>query len=113
MNKSFANDQHFISNKRIIEAYFTEVEIPESKLQKLLDRVVSILFAIVSALTSARAIAIAKTFVVVGCLLGFVGLIGAMERGSISLLAGLLLSAPILGIEYFTLKSYCKKARRN
>ncbi len=109
MNKTFANEQHIISNKRIIEAYFTEAEITPSNLKKLLERACAILATILSVLTSARAIALLKTFVVVGCFIGFIGLIGAMERGSVSLLGGLLLSLPILGLEYLTLKSYCKR----
>ena len=112
MNKVFANEQYIISNKRIIEAYFTEAEIAPNALRKVLDRICALLVSILSVLTSARAVALFKTAAVVGCLIGFVGLIGAMERGSLSLLGGLLLSVPVIGIEYLTLKSYCKKSRR-
>ena len=113
MNKAFTNNDQFISNKRIMEAYFAEAEMTAGKLDGILDRIAAILLSILSVLTCARVISLTRTCVAVGCLVGFVGLIGAMESGSISLLSGLLLSVPVLGVEYLTLKGYCKKRRKN
>ena len=108
MNKYYSNQEHFNSNKRIFEAYFTEIESRPSKLEKALERFLSFLALLVSALICARARSIAKAAVVAACLIGFVGVIGAMEHGSISIGFGLFLSVILLSIEFLFLKKAFK-----
>lgn len=108
MNKYYSNQDQINSNKRIFEAYFTEIDTRPNKLEKMLDRILSFLAILVSAITSTRARSIAKVAIVVACLIGFVGVIGAMEHGSISVGVGLLLSATLLLVEFFCLKKAFK-----
>lgn len=112
MNKTFANQEHYISNKRIIDAYFNEADMPVSPAKKVANWIASVLYAIIHALTCAKAARLTKVFVIVACFVGFVGIIGAMERGTLSLALGLFLSALILAIEYRCLKKCAKKQKR-
>ncbi len=100
MNKYYDNNEQFNSNKRIFEVYFTEIK----KEPTLLERMGNILSWLFAALTSARARGIAKAMIVIACLIGFVGLIGAIEQGFLSIGTGLLLSVPLLIIEVLCFK---------
>lgn len=93
MNASYEKNGYFDSNTRIFEGCFTEPAPRENHLQKLLARV--------SALPVARVLRVAGTTL---SLVGFVGVIGAMERGTVSLLSGLCIGALLIGVEYLCLR---------
>lgn len=112
MNRYYMNDEQFNSNKRIFEAYFTEVKTEPSCAQKALESLLYILSGILCALTSENAKRILKVTAIAACLFGFVGIIGAMERGTLSMLGGLSIASLLLGIEYLSLKSLSKKKNR-
>lgn len=97
MNNSYLKNGRFDSNSGIYEGFFTE---SETRLGRA-DRLLSKLFSVARALTGAKAKRIGKVCVVIGCLLAMIGVVGAMEAGSVSLLAGLGISALLLGTEYF------------
>lgn len=113
MNKYYANEDCYISNKRIFEAYFTEVKKEPNVFEKGIDRLLSVLTALLLALSSAKACRIAKAITVAFGLLGFAGLIGSMERGAISLGWGFLLASLLLGLEYLLLKKISRKHQKD
>ena len=106
MNKYFDNGDEYISNKRIFEAYFTEAERVEGPLKKWVDSFLFILSCVITALTSARAKAIYRVLTVALCLVGFIGTIGAVERGTLSMGAALLIGLALVGIEILCLKKH-------
>ena len=112
MNRYYITDEQYNSNKRIFEAYFTEIKQEPSRTQKAANSILCLLAGILSLLTSASAMRILKVSATVASLLGFLGIIGAMERGSLSMLGGLAIAALLLGVEYLSLKSLSKKASR-
>ena len=93
MNASYEKNGRFNSNTRIFEACFTEAAPRENHLQKLLSRI--------SALPLGRVLRVAGTAL---SLVGFVGVIGAMEKGTVSLLSGLCIGALLIGVEYLCLR---------
>lgn len=104
MNKYFDDKTEFISNKRIFEAYFTETKVEPSPLKKRLNALLSLLLSLLAVLTSARARALFKAGAVVFCLIAFVGIIGAVERGSLSMGAALPIGIALIAIEILCLK---------
>ncbi len=108
MNTCFENNSRFNSNNRIYEGYFTEFQKPAGRVRRALDFFLYIIAAALTALTSARALCIYRTVGVAGSLVGLAGIIGAMECGTLSLGAGLLIGAALVGIEYL-----CLRPRKN
>ena len=104
MNAYFQQNEDFSSNKRIFEAYYNEAIKPAGRMQKSLDTLLSYLYIMIKALTSARAKAVLKAFTVAVSLVGFVGVIGAMEQGALGLGAGLAIGAVLIGAEYLCLR---------
>ena len=104
MNAYFDNNRDFNSNSRIIEAYFTETVRRPSAAWKASKALLSMLEALLATLTCAKAKCIFKALSVAVCLIGFVGIIGAMEQGTLGLGAGLLMGMLFVGIEYLCLR---------
>ena len=84
MNTTFEQKRNFNSNSRIFEGYFEETVSSAGSFRRGLDSFLYIIAAILTALTSAKAIALFKVIGVASALVGFVGIIGAMETGAIS-----------------------------
>ena len=103
MNNCMNHSNDFYSNKRIIEAYYGESVKVESVTQKIVDAILFLFSFLWKILSSATVRYIAKLVTMAGCLVGFVGIIGAMERGTLGLLAGILIALPLLVVEYFCL----------
>lgn len=106
MNKYFDNRDEYISNKRIFEAYFTETKQVANPLKKWFDSILFILSCMITALTSARAKAIYRVLTVALCIIGFIGTVGAVERGTLSMGAALLIGLAFVGIEILCLKKH-------
>ena len=105
MNASFEKNGNFNSNSRIFEAYFTDVETKETALQKLLS--VCEKAASFATLAKSRSVLRAiRLLGMAGSLVGFVGIIGAIECGTLGLGLGLLLGSLLIGVEYLCLKKY-------
>ena len=104
MNAYFENNGSFDSNSRIIEAYFSETVKPVSRARRMGESLISLLSALITCLTSAKTRSIAKAVSVALSLVGFVGIIGAMEHGTLSIGMGLLIGVGLLGIEYLCLR---------
>ena len=103
MNISYQNNGRIYSNNDIFGDYFNVGARP-SKMRKAADAMLAALSLILAFLTATRTRAVARALGFGLCLVGFVGIIGAMEAGSISLGFGLLLSGAILGIELLCLR---------
>ena len=103
MNISYQNNGRIYSNNDIFGDYFNVSSRP-SKMRKAADTLLAALSLILSFLTAARTRVVARALGFGLCLVGFVGVIGAMEAGAISLGFGLLLGGAILGIEFLCLR---------
>ena len=103
MNISYQNNGRIYSNNDIFADYFNAGARP-SKMRKAADAMLAALSLILAFLTATRTRVIARAFAFGLCLVGFVGIIGAMETGAISLGFGLLLGGAILGIELLCLR---------
>ena len=108
MNKYYVTNEQFNSNKRIFEAYYKEAEIKPSILQRVAD----FWLALLSVLTSERARTVAKAASVALCLIGLIGIAGAIENGTLSIGVGILVATVLLGIEFFSLKKSGKRQAR-
>ena len=104
MNRYFDNNDQYISNKRIFEAYFTEKAVAPSSAKKALDSLLSILLSILAILSGSVAKRLYKVGAVVLCMIAFVGMIGAVERGTLSMGVAFLIGIALLGIEIICLK---------
>ena len=103
MNISYQNNGQVYSNNDIFADYFN-VGAKPSKLRKAADAMLAALSLILTFLCAARTRAVARAIGFGLCLVSFVGIIGAMENGAISLGFGLVLGAALLGIEVLCLR---------
>ena len=103
MNISYQNNGRIYSNNDIFAEYFNAGAKP-SKMRKAADAMLAALSLILTFLTAARTRVIARTVVFGLTLVGFVGIIGAMEAGSVSLGFGLVLGMALVGIEVLCLR---------
>ena len=106
MNISYQNNGQVYSNNDIFESYFygNVKSVPSWK--KLADRLLAYLCTLLSVLSGAVAKRIYKVSSVALCLVGIIGLIGAMESGAMPLWLGILTSIPLIAIEFFTLRKH-------
>lgn len=74
-----------------------------------IDKIISILCAIVAFFTSAVAVKVEKAVVSTAGFVAFFGIIGGIESGSVSMLLGIILCAVISIVELFVLRSIFKK----
>ena len=74
-----------------------------------IDRIISILCAIVAFFTSAVAVKVEKAVVSTAGFVAFFGIIGGIESGNVSMLFGVAICAVISIVEFFVLRSIFKK----
>ena len=103
MNISYQNKGRVYSNNDIFADYFN-VGAKPSKMRKAADAMLAALSLILTFLCATRTRAVARAVGFGLCLISFVGIIGAMETGAISLGFGLVLGAALLGIEVLCLR---------
>jgi hypothetical protein len=103
MNISYQNNERVYSNNDIFGDYFN-VGARASKTRKAADAMLAALSLILAFLTATRTRVVARALGFGLCLVGFTGVIGAMETGAISLGFGLILGAALLGIEFLCLR---------
>ncbi len=104
MNTCFEQSSNFNSNNRIFKDYFSTTAKPVGNLRRKLDAFLYIIVSLCAAFPIAKAAHVLRAIGVAGSLVGFVGIIGAMEFGTLSLGAGLLLGALFIGFEYLCLR---------
>ena len=76
------------------------------------DGFISFVCAIIGILTCNAAIKLEKTALSLVLLISFVGIVGSIESGAISMLAGIIVCGVISLCEYATLKSLFKRAAK-
>ena len=103
MNISYQNNERIYSNNDIFADYFNAGARP-SKMRKAADACLAALSMIIAFFTAARTRTVARATGFGLCLVSFIGIIGAMEAGAISLGFGLVLGAALLGIEVLCLR---------
>ena len=103
MNISYQNNGRIYSNNDIFADCFNVGTRP-SKMRKAADAMLAALSLILAFLTATRTRVVARALGFGLCLVGFIGIIGAMETGAISLGFGLILGGAILGIELLCLR---------
>lgn len=106
MNTYFDHNSEINSNKRIIDAYLAEQSVSVGAWKRRLEQALFILISVLRALTSCKARRIAKATSLSLCLVAFVGIIGAMERGVLPIGAGLLIGLAIIGVELLCLRPH-------
>ncbi len=103
MNISYQNNGQVYSNNDIFAEYFNAGARP-SKMRKAADALLAALSLVLAFLTASRTRTVARCVGFGLCLVGFIGIIGAMESGAIALGLGLVLGAALLGIEALLLR---------
>ncbi len=103
MNRFYEEERIFHSNSRIFEGRFAEVTEEKSSVGNVLHTAWK---AVKKVKASARVQRMAKAVAFTGCMLGMLGIIGAMEAGSLAIGTGLLLSVALLGLEYLCLRNH-------
>ncbi len=109
MNRSYTENEHFNSNCGIYESFYTEIAEPALAGQNRVDALLCKLLALWQILTGTTARRIARVTVFALCMIGTIGVVGAMELGRISLTAGLLLTVALLSVQCLCFKR--KKAK--
>ena len=104
MNAYYENNGRFSSNNRIFEGCFPETKKSHGTLQGLRRKLTSSVTALAKALSDSRVCRFAKAISLAVSLVGFVGVIGAIEHGGIGLGTGLLIGSVLLGVEYLCLR---------
>lgn len=104
MNTYFENERSFSSNRGIIEAYLGQDVKPVGSFQKLFETILSWLAACVAFLSCVAVRRVIKTFGVAVSLVGFIGIVGAIEHGTIGIGTGLIIGSILLVIELLCLR---------
>lgn len=107
MNTYYQNHNQVSSNNDIFDEYFFGGAHPVSAWKKATDRVLAILSAIILFFCNARVRTVARISVVAISLVALVGIIGAVEHGTLSLGLGLL-----FGLSMVALEVSCLRRRR-
>lgn len=68
------------------------------------DKCLSFIDMVIDILSSARVLVIAKALFAFIALLGFIGIIGGMELGTVSLFSGVICLSLVIALEFFILK---------
>ena len=106
MNAYYNKESRIDSNNDIFEAYFQTGVRRASGGQKILERLLAFVLAMVAVITGAKARRLLAVTAVALALVGMVGLIGAMESGALGIGTGFLIGAILLVIEVFALRRH-------
>lgn len=106
MNTYYQKSERSNSNNDVFEKYFWGEVRHVSTWKKATDRILALISAFLLLLTSARVRTVARVSFAALSLVGFIGVIGAMESGSLRLDVGLLIGACLLGVEIVCLRHH-------
>lgn len=104
MNAYFEKNEKKISNNRIYNSYFQTEAKAHLGVRTLLNAALALLLSLLTRLSSTRARVFIRVTSVALSLVGFIGVIGAVEHGSLTMLGGLLIGAILIGVEYLALR---------
>ncbi len=91
MNADHSKNYNFNSETGIFDTYFAPAHPKARQAEEFLVRLFSMLCACLRTLTSERVRRVARTFGVIGSLVGLICVVAAVEAGSLGLGSGLLL----------------------
>lgn len=104
MNKTIENNRDFNSNNRIFEGYSPKKGSAAEPLRRSADFFLYIISLLIGAISAERSIALFKVFGVALSFVGFIGIIGAVERGAMRMGPALLLGLVLIAVEYLCLR---------
>lgn len=104
MNRYFEKENEFNSNSRIFEGFFKEEEYRKSRLEAYCEKLLTLPSRLAAIATNQKACGIVKAGVTACTLIALVGIVGAMEAGSLALGTGILCGALLLAVELLCLK---------
>ena len=106
MNAYFEKNNSFDSNRRTFKSYYEEVSPRANAAHKAAELLLSLLSALLRIITHVASSALVKVLSFALCFVGFVGVIGAMEHGSLGMGAGLLIGAGLVAFELLLLRTH-------
>ena len=109
MNRSYTENDQFISNSGIYAQLYGEAEFDKKSIRSKLNVLLFKLYSLIEILVGATALRLYKVAGAALSLIGIIGIAGAIETGRLSIVAGLFLCALLLGVEYVCLRP-AKKA---
>ncbi len=109
MNAFFDKNEYYSSNKGILEAYLGECVPSPNKLKKVLGGMRIFWNTLCAALLSKKVLCVLKALGMAISLVGFVGIIGAMEHGKLQLGTGLFIGALLLAVEILCLRPHTRQ----
>ncbi len=104
MNASYEKNVNFNSNNDIFNQYFQNAKQNKNRWKKYADRLFAILATLVLFVTRVQERGLFRIGGIAFCLIGIIGLVGAMESGSTPLWFGILIGILLLAVEYFCLR---------
>ena len=106
MNAYYQQNNRIHSNNDIFEAYFMEGAVRTGAFKKMLDQLLSVLATVLTFLASAPVVRFFRIGGTALSLVGLVGVIGAMECGTLGIGAGLLIGLALIGVEILCLRHH-------
>ncbi len=104
MNTYYQENGQVNSNNDIFELYFYEGAKKAPAWKRAADRILALVSALIAILCGAHVRTALRVGGVALSLVGLIGVIGAMESGSLNLAVGVLLGAILVGLEYLCLR---------
>lgn len=104
MDRPSSYSEQIHSDFGIYEDFYAGVRVPSGKLKKAGELLLCRLTALLHILCSSAVRRLAKTAAVALCLIGMIGVAGAMEIGNLPLGAGVLICAGLLIVEFLLLR---------
>ena len=104
MNTFYDKNRQSNSNSRIFQAYYGESAKAPSRRRMGVERLLAWLFSLYQTLVESRVCRIARVLTFSVGLIAILGVVGAMERGTLGLGLGLTVSLILIGIEYLCLR---------
>ena len=108
MNAYFEQNEKNISNNRIYNSYFETKAKSGFMGRTAMKTAFELILSLLSLLCSTRARTLVRVFAVAISLVGFIGVIGAVEHNSLSMLGGVLIGSVLIVVEYFALRGIKK-----
>ncbi len=104
MNTYFEKNSVFNSDSGTFKRKTQVGATVDSGIRRSLENILYIIISALSSVASSTVNRILRAVGVAGALIGFVGVIGAMERGTLGLASGMFVGALLVGIEYLCLR---------
>ena len=111
MNRSYEKNSLFNSDFGIYETFYTEETVAAGGWKSYKDALLCRLLVLAQILCGATARRIARVGIFTLCMVGTIGVAGAIEVGNLSLFPGLAICAGLLTIEWLCLRGRKSKQK--